>query len=163
METVSCPYPGGQGPWFCALLFNTSRTSKKQTHLLAHTLPHLAADVLNKGSGRWVIMQKVGPFEEWTTCVAYLNEWMQMTRGRQKRLEKGMELFKRMQRSLSITMWVQTKPRETPEEAKQPAPRTRKRVVTETPCTLLEVEQFFKDITVPTWSTVANIKRIKLK
>jgi ABC-type Zn2+ transport system substrate-binding protein/surface adhesin len=40
--------PGGQGPWFVALLFNTSRDCKKQTHLVAHTHPHMAMDILNK-------------------------------------------------------------------------------------------------------------------
>ena len=34
--------PGGLGPWFVSLLFNTSEGPKKQTHLCAHTYPHHA-------------------------------------------------------------------------------------------------------------------------
>ncbi len=78
-------YPGGMGPWFAALLLNVSSGSKKQTHLVGHTFPQLAEDVLNKTSGKgkaqWVMVNKVGPFQEWSQCLGYLNEWAKQVRG----------------------------------------------------------------------------------
>lgn len=109
-------YPGGHGPWFVALLFNTSEHSKKQTHLLAHTLPHLAVDVLNKTTHHrenrkncWVLMIKVGPFDRWSDAIFYLNMWNAKTRGRIKRLERGIDLFKQYHQTYHLTMWVQTR------------------------------------------------------
>ena len=99
------------GPWFVALLFNTSTKSKKQTHIVAHTFPHLAVDILNKygASDCWVIMIKVGPFDSWDTCIAYLSVWTQNTRGRNKRLERGVEIYNSYCEMYNLTMWVQTK------------------------------------------------------
>jgi hypothetical protein len=109
-----CDYPGGYGPWFVALLFNPSDKSKKQTHLLPHTMPHLAIDALNKGhrggNGHWLIMIKVGPFASWSQCVAYAHEWTVRTRGRGRRLERGVELYAQHGQPMGLTMWVQTRP-----------------------------------------------------
>lgn len=55
----------------------------------------------------WVIMMKVGPFEDWDQCVAYLNEWNTQTRGRARRLERGWELYQQHFQVLKLTMWGQ--------------------------------------------------------
>jgi hypothetical protein len=109
--STSC---GGMGPWFVALLFNTSDECKKQTHLLAHTMPHLASDVLNKTDSDdcWIIIIKVGPFEIWDDCVAYLNLWTSRTRGRLRRLERGVEIFRMYANKLGLTFWYQTQSKE---------------------------------------------------
>lgn len=113
---MSCEYPGGLGPWFVALLFNTSDECKKQTHLVAHTFPHLATDILNKSSkdnkSYWIVMAKVGPFENWSQCVMYLNMWTFKTRGRKKRLERGIELWRELGMKMNLTMWTQTSERD---------------------------------------------------
>jgi len=110
--------PGGQGPWFVALLFNTSDDCKKQTHLVAHTHPHMAMDILNKAvttegtsnerdENYWVIMMKVGPFEDWNKCVEYLHLWSSKIRGPMRRLERGLEIFSKYRNQLNLTMWAQ--------------------------------------------------------
>lgn len=115
--------PGGQGPWFVALLFNTSDDCKKQTHLVAHTHPHMATDILNKPAtmerkkrGRdenfWVIMMKVGPFTDWSKCVEYLHLWSHKIRGPMRRLERGLEIFAKYRLDLGLTMWAQKETKE---------------------------------------------------
>ena len=110
--------PGGQGPWFVALLFNTSDDCKKQTHLVAHTHPHMAMDILNKpvtsdrkkkerDENYWIIMMKVGPFDDWTKCVEYLHLWSNKIRGPMRRLERGLEIFSKYRLQLNLTMWAQ--------------------------------------------------------
>lgn len=114
-QEMSCTVPGGQGPWFVCLLFNTSEKSKKQTHLLAHTHPHLIVEYLNKGSANknnedancWVIIIKVGPFTNWQQCVAYLNLWTDKTRGKSRRIERGIEIFTEYYKTMGLVMWVQ--------------------------------------------------------
>lgn len=130
-------YPGGLGPWFVAMLINVSNSNKKQTHILAHTYPHLAVDILNKGTYKiggddedknkqdtkkrsgvsssssskdnfWILLIKVGPFTNWANCISYLNLWSYKTRGRSKRIEKGIELYLQYCNKLSLTLWVQT-------------------------------------------------------
>jgi hypothetical protein len=110
------------GPWFCSLLFNTSEECKKQTHLISHTLPHLAVDVLNKpptvGSEEkkrsreteencWVMILKVGPFEKWAHSVAFLNLWTEKTRGKMRRLERGLDLFHMYKNAYKLKLWAQ--------------------------------------------------------
>lgn len=105
-------HPGGCGPWFVALLFNTSTECKKQTHLICHTYPHLAIDVLNKTTGQWVIILKVGPFCDWKCGLAYLEEWTIHTRGRVHRLDRGIELYVKYKDILQLSMWALYKTRE---------------------------------------------------
>lgn len=117
------PPPGGPGPYFCALFFNTSVKCKKQTHLFAHTFPHLAIDQLNKTQSKekrrareesddcWIMMLKVGPFCRWDQCCSFLQLWSDKTRGKEKRFNRGVELFWRYQSLLGLRMWVQSKER----------------------------------------------------
>lgn len=122
-----CTIAGGPGPWFVSLLFNTSEKCKKQTHLIAHTLPHLAVDVLNKPSAAmteekkrsreededcWVMILKIGPFEQWANSVAFLNLWTAKTRGKMRRLERGIELFNNYKDTYRLKLWAQTNSRE---------------------------------------------------
>jgi hypothetical protein len=105
--------PGGQGPWFCGLIFNTSDSCKKQTHLTAHTLPHLAVDSLNKKHQKskdrdhcWVMIMKIGPFERWSCALAFLHLWTDKSRGKFRRIERGLELFSTYQRDYNLKMWT---------------------------------------------------------
>lgn len=103
--------PGGTGPWFCCLLFNTAKKSKKKTHLIAHTLPHLALDVLNQHDDDepccWIMLLKVGPFQHWAASVRFLDLWLPM-RGKKKRLERGLELYMCYRTAYSLHLWTQT-------------------------------------------------------
>lgn len=163
--------PGGGGPWFAALLFNTSTTSKKQTHLIAHTSPHLAADILNRGHSDdkdnfWVIILKVGPFQKWSECLSYISLWTTQTRGRERRLERGVELFKMYWENYRLTMWIQDKARdEMINELKKSKTQQyeqssgKKRLVTNT---IAEPEQM-RDIFDPNeWDKPITIGMIKL-
>jgi hypothetical protein len=102
------------GPWFVALLFNTSPPSvhdkkhKDQTELVAHTYPHLMVDVLNAKHPHsvWIILMKVGPFERWADCSAFARTWSAKTRGRAARIEKGIRLWHESPRDM--TLWLQT-------------------------------------------------------
>ncbi len=102
--------PGGTGPWFCCLLSNTAKNSKKKTHLIAHTLPHLALDVLNRDEAPlpccWTMLLKVGPFQQWAASVRFLNLWSP-TRGKKKRFERGLELYMCYRAAYSLHLWTQ--------------------------------------------------------
>jgi hypothetical protein len=108
---------GFLGPWFCSLFFNTSSDCKKQTHLEAHTYPHLAEDALNKGAAPrnadscWIIILKVGPFEKWDHAVNFKDLWASHTRGKLFRLERGIHLFKTYKDTYNLKMWAQTEMR----------------------------------------------------
>lgn len=102
--------PGGLGPWFCALFFNLNRKSKKQTHLIAHTWPHLAGDLLNKPGGKdaWIMMLKVGPFAQSDAAEAFLALWTGHNKGQQRRLERGIELYARYRHQYAeLVLWGQ--------------------------------------------------------
>lgn len=130
---------GGLGPWYVSLLFNTSEKCKKKTHLIAHTLPHLAVDFLNKppatlaaaarkrerkqedeeeddGGGDenacWVMMLKVGPFDSWLNSVAFWHLWTCQTRGKTHRLERGIELYHAYGKQYGLRAWAQTNGKE---------------------------------------------------
>lgn len=105
--------PGGQGPWFCGLIFNTSDVCKKQTHLIAHTLPHFAVDSLNKKHQKskerdncWILIMKIGPFERWSHAVAFLHLWTDKSRGKFRRIERGLELFYAYHISYNLKLWA---------------------------------------------------------
>lgn len=119
--------PGGMGPWFVVLACNTSLSStcKKHTHLMAHTMPHLAIDCLKRGSASefWVILHKVGPFEDWKQCVSYLQQWNAQTRGRLRRIERGWLLYQQHKDELGLSMWSQTLPLDSQLKKLQSLPR----------------------------------------
>lgn len=103
--------PRGHGPWFVALLWDTCERSKKHTEIVIHTYPHLYTHFYNNKDGSfWVILMKIGPFEEWGKCVEFFNQWSQKTRNRMARIEKGILLH---QNKSSLTLWIQTKDKET--------------------------------------------------
>jgi len=127
-------FPGGPGPWYCCLLMNMSETCKKQTHVFAHTYPHLAVDRLNQPAQTllsethrrrrkrrveqqqqdacWVMVLMIGRFEAWNDAVAFLHLWMDHTRGKLRRLERGVELFKRYCEHYSLTLWSEDRHRD---------------------------------------------------
>ena len=132
---------GFLGPWFCSLFFNTSLKCKKQTHLEAHTYPHLTVDVLNKGlySGDdqncWTIILKIGPFTEWSGAQKFRDLWIAHTRGKLCRLQRGVFLFKAYAKDYNLKMWAQSQMRDLAikdffEERQEP-PQEKKREFTE--------------------------------
>jgi len=59
--------PEGLGPWFAAHLVGGGGGSHM---LVAHTQPHtLLLDA------RWVLASKVGPFDVWADCLAFVTQW----------------------------------------------------------------------------------------
>lgn len=107
--------PGGYGPWFCAFIVNTATRPKKYTHIVAHTLPHLVVDALNKGASDedcWIMLFKIGPFTHWTDSIAFLNQWLNQTRGKTRRMERGLELFAQYRDQFRLCLWSQTRPRD---------------------------------------------------
>ncbi len=97
--------PGGPGPWFCSLLAKENGT---RTHFIAHTLPHLALDALNseRSSSVWVMLLKVGPFDQWAESVAFLHQWTTAAdRGRRAKLERGLDLY-RQHRQRKMLIWA---------------------------------------------------------
>ena len=100
--------PGGQGPWFAALLVNISHApaeGRRQTRLVSHTYPHLALDVLNRGESKWIIMRKVGPFEVWTDCTTFVSQWACKIRGPERHVKRGQQLYDWYARSHRLHCW----------------------------------------------------------
>jgi hypothetical protein len=135
MKNVSLPPPGGFGPWFCAFIVNTATHPKKYTHVVAHTLPHLVVDALNRTAAAaapemvpgkekkrlrednndndcWIMVFKIGPFSHWADSVAFLNQWICKTRGKHHRMERGLELFSMYREQFHLCLWTQTRKRD---------------------------------------------------
>lgn len=124
--------PGGYGPWFCAFIVNTAVRPKKYTHVVAHTMPHLVVDALNRnvvdssgGGGNakkrsrddenqdcWIMVFKIGPFTHWSDSVMFLNQWLCKTRGKIHRMERGLELFAAYREQFHLCLWTQTRKRD---------------------------------------------------
>lgn len=105
--------PRGSGPWFVALLWNTSKSGKKQTEVVIHTYPHLFIHAYNSKdvSSFWVVLMKVGPFEQWSKATVFSTQWSQKLRTCTARIEKGITLCTESHDPL--TLWIQTKDKET--------------------------------------------------
>lgn len=131
--------PGGYGPWFCAFVVNTAPRPKKHTHIVAHAMPHLVVDALNRTAAAalapasssssskkraravlvaedaqdcWILIFKIGPFQYWTDSVAFLNQWLCKTRGKIHRIERGLQLFGAHREQLGLCLWTQTRSRD---------------------------------------------------
>ena len=104
--------PGGLGPWFCGLFFNTCQKSKKQTHVIAHTQLSWASMHLNKqakyvqSNVGWVAVMKVGPFSSWQNAVSFVYLWTDKTRGKCPRILQGQQLFKMCAQQFNLRLWV---------------------------------------------------------
>jgi len=116
--------PGGLGPWFCTLYFNASQSKKckKQTFIIACSMPHLALDALNVGSAElrasrqadgecWVMILKIGPFERWNDAQRFMAAWTAQTRGKGRRIDRGMELFHSYRERYKLQAWGQFRTR----------------------------------------------------
>lgn len=103
--------PNGPGPWFCALLFNTSleEKCKTQTHLAVHTFPHLYIDYFNskKEGVCWVMVLKIGPFKKWKDACSFHAAWSTNTRGKTRRLEKGLALLDQFRERFHLHAWAE--------------------------------------------------------
>jgi hypothetical protein len=101
--------PNGLGPWFCALLFNTSvqEKCKTQTYLAVHTFPHLYVDYLNSQAETdfWILVLQIGPFKKWQDARNFHAAWSTKTKSKTSRLERGLELFDAFQTRLNLSAW----------------------------------------------------------
>lgn len=113
-------HKGGPGPWFCALYFNLAITkgTKKQTDLRVHTYPLLFERIMNwpkagsVGGRGWVIIMMVGHFDSWKDAIAYHTLWASQTRGKYRRIQRGIDLFKAYTVKYNLQMWIQPFERE---------------------------------------------------
>lgn len=122
MSSSSGAPPNGLGPWFCALIINLSfsKKCKEQSHLVAHTSPHLYVDWLNNGvpsSKRvegcvWITLMKIGPFLQWHDAARFQATWLNKTRSRQRRIERGLELYAQHRERYQLRMWAQYQTRD---------------------------------------------------
>lgn len=108
-------HKGGPGPWFCALYFNLAdaKGTKKQTDLRVHTYPLLIEHVLNgskmasSSCQGWIIIMMVGYFERWRDAVAYHTLWASQTRGKFRRIQRGLDLFHTYAMKYNLRLWIQ--------------------------------------------------------
>jgi hypothetical protein len=103
-------HPGGPGPWFVALLFNTNARDKKQSELVSHTYPHFVVDFLNKNApanAPWILFMKIGPCESWHQSLAFLESWSHKARSKTARIERGIQLWQEHQDD--ITLWIEAR------------------------------------------------------
>ncbi len=100
-------YPGGLGPWYVALLLKKSARNKTRASAISHTSPQYAIDIMNKNTAKgkynWVIVSKIGPFEEWSQCVAFRDE-LNATRSQDCHLEKTRKMVQ--QHKPHLTLWT---------------------------------------------------------
>ena len=83
----------GAGPWFAALLV---RESSCQSRVIGHTYPHLALDE------QWTMATKVGPFDVWADCVAFVDQWSQQGSS----IKRGRELYDYYGRMHRLHCWT---------------------------------------------------------
>lgn len=104
---------GGFGPWFCALYFNLAKGPKKQTDLRVHTYPLLFERIMNGpkagsvGGKGWVIIMMIGHFNNWNDAIAFHTLWSKQTRGKNRRIQRGLHLFNNYTKKYGLQMWVQ--------------------------------------------------------
>lgn len=78
------------------------------------------------------MLLKIGPFDIWSEAVAFLNLWTDKTRGKSRRLERGLELFAMYGHTHNLCLWGQSETQEEilEKEAQQPPrKRAKKRLV----------------------------------
>lgn len=101
---------GGLGPWFCALYCCLDEGAKKQTDLRVHTYPVLLERIMNGASNKtkgWVLVLMIGYFERWADAVAFHTLWSKQTRGKHRRIQRGIDLFHSYQQKHNLRMWTQ--------------------------------------------------------
>ena len=55
---------------------------------------------------------KIGPFNIWSDAMSFLNLWTEKTRGKARRLERGLELFEMYRERHQLSLWGQTQDKE---------------------------------------------------
>lgn len=114
---MSTTHNGGMGPWFCSLYFSLADSPKKQTDLRVHTYPRLLERLMNGpkasafGTGGWVLVMMVGYFEQWTDALAFYTLWAKQTRGKTRRMQRGLDLFARYRDEYKLKLWLQPQDR----------------------------------------------------
>lgn len=114
---MSTAHNGGLGPWFCSLYFSLASNPKKQTDLRVHTYPLLLERLMNGPKansvgtnstvGGWVLIMVIGYFEQWDDALAFYTLWSKQTRGKTRRIQRGLDLFYRYNKSYKLRMWLQ--------------------------------------------------------
>jgi hypothetical protein len=108
---MATPVPIGFGPWAIALLVHTGKgTSKRQTEIRIETYPELVPWAHRQGGQPgWVIAMMVGVFESWRAALAFYHQWLQPTRGKTRRIQRGLELHEQWWKPYGLHMWIQSK------------------------------------------------------
>ena len=99
----------GLGPWYVGLFFNIGST-KKQTELRVHGSIHWFAPFRNLLDERdcWVTMMVIGPFLKWTDAVGFFHLWSRQTRGKARRMKRGITLLKCYKEQYNLNVWIQS-------------------------------------------------------
>lgn len=124
---MGTPAPIGFGPWVIALLVHTGKgASKRQTEIRIDTYPELLPWAHRQcGQHGWIVVMMIGIFESWHTALLFYHQWLQPTRGKTRRIQRGLELHGQWWRQHDLRMWVQSKTLAQAEEVEQPAPAPR--------------------------------------
>lgn len=94
---------------YIGLFFNLSE-NKTQTELRVHGSLHWMPLVRNLLDDRdqWVTVMVVGPFLKWREALAFFHLWTRQTRGKARRLRRGITLFNYYRsRGYDLYMWAQ--------------------------------------------------------
>jgi hypothetical protein len=118
---VEIPPPIGYGPWAIALFVHTGSTScKRQTEIRIETYPELVPWAHGQcGQPGWVLVMMIGIFSSWEAAFLFYQQWIQPTRGKTRRIQRGLELLAKWCTTYHLCMWIQSK---TLEETRTPPP-----------------------------------------
>lgn len=106
--------PSGYGPWVVALLVHTGQggsSSKRQTELRIETYPELLPWAHARcGQPGWALVMMVGIFTSWDAAVGFYQQWLQPTRGKTRRIQRGLELIGTWYKQYHLYAWIQSTP-----------------------------------------------------
>lgn len=60
----------------------------------------------------WITMMVIGPFFKWDDAVGFFHLWSRQTRGKARRMKRGVTLLKCYEKQYNLVMWVQQQARD---------------------------------------------------
>lgn len=108
MQAPPLPGPRGFGPWCVALFAHTGAdVSKRQTEIRIETYPELVPWAHRQsGQQGWTLTISIGPFQSWRDALVFHHQWLQPTRGKTRRIQRGLELLAKWHQHYGLYMWV---------------------------------------------------------
>jgi hypothetical protein len=103
------PPPIGFGPWLVTLYIHVgSENTKRKTEIRVETYPELVpwAHAMC-GQPGWVRVMQVGIFERWSDALVFYHQWLQPTRGKTRRIQRGFDLLSQWHVNHGLVMWTQ--------------------------------------------------------